>query len=115
MRSIADIKAWQEMQVLIIGVWLSKLLFWPGKTEGNNLFNNLKSEGYFGLDLTPTVEEHCSDDEAEYDYCDNDDNDSDDGDDDEYLCIGQQLRNGSRNRVYGESSRQIRSHRAYLY
>jgi hypothetical protein len=98
MRSIADIKSWQQVQVAIMGGWLSTSWYSWGNKQQTEYFKTLKAQGFFNLKLEPTSEELCSDD---HDWSPTQ---SVDNEDDDYsLLEGQQLRSSSRNWAHGES------------
>lgn len=87
MRSIADIKAWQQAQVLQMGGCLSTAWFTWGRKENNcEGFHSLQARGFFNLTLAPTLEEFCSDDHdwSPTVYFDNEDDD----DDESLLALG---------------------------
>jgi hypothetical protein len=117
MRGFADIKAWQQAQVLTMGGWLSTTTWRPldSKHQQGEDSNKLNKQGCFNMGLAPTAEELCSDDE---DNVYNEDNNEDEGDDeeDEPLIRGQQLRNDSRRYwVYNEIKSVLENRRPAFY
>jgi hypothetical protein len=113
MRRFAEIKSWQQAQVLTMGGWLSTTGWRPlnSKHQQGEDFNKLIKQGCFNLGLAPTAEELCSDDEDnEYNEDDSEDNGQDE--EDESLIRGQQLRNDFR---YDESKSVLENRRPAFY
>jgi len=117
MRSIADIKKWQEAQFPAMGGILSTVRsLWRKRGQPDD-FKTLNKQGYFNLTLAPTAEELCEDD--------NNDNDDegytfvfgDDCEEYESLEYGQQLRSKpwDWNWAYDESKSALENRRPGFY
>lgn len=114
MHSTADITAWQQARISIMGNWLSKGWFpWASKHQIQDI-DGWRGQGYFNMKFAPTTEELCSDDD--------DDNDGwsivgnfDEEEEDESLVRGQQLRSNHRGWMYDESKSALENRRPDFY
>jgi len=117
MRSIADIRAWQQAWVPKMGGWLSTAWVPWGSRQDGTEFKDLRAQGFFNLKLGPTLEELCQDavdDEDDWTLCLGEDEDEDE-DEDESLVQGQQLVNSGRYWAYDESKSTLENRRPELY